>query len=50
MPSEVAARRCMGRAPVCPSPWWVLSVNRFRAFWGISSVILAIMPVGATDV
>jgi hypothetical protein len=31
-------------------PVVVLPVNRFRTFWGISSAILAIMPVGAADV
>jgi hypothetical protein len=40
----------MGWAPVCAQPMVGTAVNRFRVFWGISSAILAIMPVGAADV
>jgi hypothetical protein len=50
MPSEVAAGRGMDWAPVCAQLVVVLPVNRFRTFWGISSAILAIMPVGVADI
>ena len=50
MPSEVATRRCMGWAPVCAQPVVGTARESVSAFWGISSAILAIMPVGAVDV